>query len=121
MGFTNQQDRVRSVITTPDDVPVVAASFVIEEEALVQFNLFVKAQAEDGRSMNLIYQGSAKRLQNGDTALVGVVQQNSNRRDSGATWTVVTDVSGEALEVVVTGESGVEIEWICSLYLDWVF
>lgn len=121
MGFENQQDRSRSVTVTEDDTPVVATFFVIGEEALVQFNLFVKAQAVDGRSMNLIYQGSVKRLKNGDTVLVGAVQQVSNRRDNGANWTVVADVANEALEVVVTGEAGVSIEWRCSLYMDWVF
>lgn len=121
MGFENQQDRARPVFTTEDATPEIAASFVIEEGAFAQFNLFVKAQADDGKSMNLVYQGSVKRLVGEDTVFVGTVQMVSNRRDVGATWTVLTEVVGEELRVTVTGEASVNIQWNCSLYMDWVF
>lgn len=123
MSFHNQQDRVRvSDFLTSDNVATPIASVNMEEGAFAQFNLFVKAQAEDGSSMNLIYQGAVKRLAGADALLVGAIQQVSNRRDAGAAnWVVQTTTDKESLKVSVTGENGVTIQWNCSLYMDWVF
>jgi hypothetical protein len=59
MTFKNQQDRFVFGADTLDAAPTIARSIEVEEGALVQFNFFVKAQDDAGRSMNFVLQGSA--------------------------------------------------------------
>jgi hypothetical protein len=122
MTFRNQQDRAVFEADTTDDVPVTVLQMALEETSLVQFNFFVKAQDDAGRSMNLVFQGAAKRLLGSPNAvLVGAVQQISNRRDAGVLWTAQVNVNAEFLEIVLTGEAATNVEWSLSFYMDWVF
>ena len=122
MTFKKQQDRITLEAFTTDNTDTTLLQMALEETSFIQFNMFVKAQDDAGRSMNLVYQGSVKRLAGSPNAdFVGAVQMVSNRRDAGVAWTVSTVVNAENIEVHIVGENATNIQWAVSFFMDWVF